>query len=149
MRQLDSAKLIPSLKTIENLIKYSEQSRLVSLVPKLNELVENKRNDRNDQINLFTSLPTKQSSLEKLDSSCLNDEITPLVIDKSRLEKQFMNDESMNADRILDQIEPSRYDYAIDLGDESNANVLEEDDDLLKMVTEENTSNGLKNPFKI
>ena len=145
MRQLDSAKLIPSLKTIESLLKYAEGSKLIGLVPKLNELIENKKTDANEQINLYTSLPNKQSTLQKNEFSCLND-ITPLVIDKTMFDKPtIMTTES---DVLLDEIELNRFNENDDEAN-SNAILIDENDELLKVVSTSESCGNLKNPFKI
>lgn len=144
MRQFDSAKLIPSLKTIESLIKYSEQSKLISLVPKLNELIENKKQDNQQQINLYSALPSKQSTLQINQTNLPIDEITPLIFDKSMFEKQIVVSEL--SDRILDEIEPNRFD---EIDECKDVRSIDEDDELLKVVTtgiEIDVSS--KNPFK-
>lgn len=147
MRQLDAAKLIPSLKTIESLIKYSEQARLVGLVPKLNELLENKRNDANEPINLFTALPNRQSTLQRSEGDRSTDEITPLIIDRSLFDKPAEMTES-----ILDEIEPNRFveqDVCMDGEKEADDVVqISEDDELLRVVTSSEVV-AMKNPFKV
>lgn len=146
MRQLDSAKLIPSLKTIESLIRYSEQSRLVSLVPKLNELMENKRTDVDEQqVNLYTALPSKQSTLQRNDLHTTADTLTPLIIDSSIFEKPEIK---LVEDKILDEIEPNRFGDAEVVADQSVR--LDEEDELLKLVTNDDAvRQNIKNPFKV
>lgn len=145
MRQLDAAKLIPSLKTIESLIKYSEQARLVGLVPKLNELLENKRNDANEQINLFTALPNRQSTLQRNEGDCEHDEITPLIIDRSLFEKPAVMTET-----VLDELVPNRFgdDVCMD-AEEDDVIQVNEDDELLQVVTSCEVNTSIKNPFKV
>lgn len=144
MRQLDAAKLIPSLKTIESLIKYSEQARLVGLVPKLNELLENKRNDVSEQINLFTALPNRQSTLQRSEGDCLNDEITPLIIDRSLFDKPVTE----MTETMLDEIVPNRFgEVAVD--DDEPMVQLNESDELLRVVTSTEVNTAMKNPFKV
>ena len=148
MRQLDAAKLIPSLKTIESLIKYSEQARLVGLVPKLNEVLENKRNDANEPINLFTALPNRQSTLQRSEGDRSTDEITPLIIDRSLFDKPAAE----MTESILDEIEPNRFGEDVCMAaaaDEDDGVVkLNEDDELLQVVTSSEVV-SMKNPFKV
>lgn len=144
MRQLDAAKLIPSLKTIESLIKYSEQARLVGLVPKLNELLENKRNDASEQISLFTALPNRQSTLQRSEGDAENDEITPLIIDRSLFDKPT----EMTESAVLDELVPNRFGEDVCMADDEAIKV-NEDDELLRVVTSSEVNTSLKNPFKV
>ena len=144
MRQLDAAKLIPSLKTIESLIKYSEQARLVGLVPKLNELLENKRNDASEQISLFTALPNRQSTLQRSEGDAENDEITPLIIDRSLFDKPT----EMTESAVLDELLPNRFGEDVCMADDEAIKV-NEDDELLRVVTSCEVNTSLKNPFKV
>lgn len=144
MRQLDAAKLIPSLKTIESLIKYSEQARLVGLVPKLNELLENKRNDASEQISLFTALPNRQSTLQRSEGDAENDEITPLIIDRSLFDKPT----EMTESAVLDELVPNRFGEDACMADDEAIKV-NEDDELLRVVTSSEVNTSLKNPFKV
>lgn len=144
MRQLDAAKLIPSLKTIESLIKYSEQARLVGLVPKLNELLENKRNDASEQISLFTALPNRQSTLQRSEGDAENDEITPLIIDRSLFDKPT----EMTESAVLDELVPNRFGEDVCMADDEAIKV-NEDDELLRVVTSCEVNTSLKNPFKV
>ena len=119
--------------------------------------MENKRNDQNQElISPYTALPSKQSILQRSETHCSADLLTPLIIEKSTFEQPESNFE----DRVLDDIEPNRFaddvDPAMNGGedgaamlDEDGARIIDEDDELLRVVTTDEITKDIKNPFRV